>query len=171
MLEITGNKFIVKKEYSENNTLYMSVNDIVVLNDVNFEDLSSKYNAEVFNVSKGIDFVLDCKVGERLNDYLEPLYSTVSDNNYNPSKFEQVLEEMKATYIRKNSDYGNSFDQSLDKFGLIASVVRLGDKMNRIESLVKNPNKQQVLDESIRDTFMDMANYSAMTVAWMDKQK
>lgn len=86
------------------------------------------------------------------------------------SNFEKILSEMNNTYIRKNSDYGNSFDISLDKFGLIASVVRISDKFNRLENLVKN-KEQLVKDESIRDTFMDMANYCAMTVAWMDQQK
>lgn len=86
------------------------------------------------------------------------------------SNLEKILIEMNDTYIRKNSDYGNSFDISLDKFGLIASVVRLSDKFNRIEQLIQN-KEQQVKDESIRDTFMDMANYCAMTVAWMDQQK
>lgn len=85
------------------------------------------------------------------------------------SPFESVIKEMIDTYRRKNSDYGNSFDKSLDKFGLIASVVRLSDKFNRIEQLIQN-KEQQVKDESIRDTFMDMANYCAMTVAWMDQQ-
>ena len=73
------------------------------------------------------------------------------------------------TYVRKNHDYGNSFDKSLDKFGLVASVVRIGDKMNRIESLVQK--KAMVQDESIRDTLLDMANYAIMTVMWMDNQK
>lgn len=93
------------------------------------------------------------------------------DNKYPgySSPFEAVLSEMKDTYVKKNSDYGNSFDISLDKFGLIASVVRLSDKFNRIEQLIKN-KEQQVKDESIRDTLMDMANYCAMTVAWMDQQ-
>lgn len=37
---------------------------------------------------------------------------------------------MAATYEKKNHDYGDSFNQSLDKFGLVASVVSIGDKMN-----------------------------------------
>lgn len=50
----------------------------------------------------------------------------------------------------------------MDKFGLVASVVRIGDKMNRIESLVQK--KAMVQDESIRDTLLDMANYAIMTM-------
>ena len=83
-------------------------------------------------------------------------------------KFTEITSNMAKTYAAKNHDYGNSFEQSLDKFGLVASVVRLGDKMNRIESLT---NKEaQVKDESIKDTLLDMANYAIMTVMWMDKK-
>ena len=84
-------------------------------------------------------------------------------------KFKDLTGKMCETYIRKNHDYGNSFDKSLDKFGLVASVVRIGDKMNRIESLVQK--KAMVQDESIRDTLLDMANYAILTVMWMDNQK
>ena len=86
----------------------------------------------------------------------------------NVQKFVDITDGMVKTYIAKNHDYGNSFDQSLDKFGLVASVVRLGDKMNRIESLTKK--EAQVKDESIKDTLLDMANYAIMTVMWMDKK-
>ena len=42
--------------------------------------------------------------------------------------------------------------------------IRLGDKLNRLESLTINKNSQQVSDESIRDTLMDLANYAIMTI-------
>lgn len=83
-------------------------------------------------------------------------------------RFTEITNNMAKTYAAKNHDYGNSFEQSLDKFGLVASVVRLGDKMNRIESLTKK--EAQVKDESIKDTLLDMANYAIMTVMWMDKK-
>lgn len=92
----------------------------------------------------------------------------IEDGNLSESvcQFRNITAEMVETYIRKNHDYGNSFDKSLDKFGLIASVVRIGDKMNRIESLVQK--EAMVQNESIRDTLLDMANYAIMTVVWMD---
>lgn len=85
----------------------------------------------------------------------------------NVQKFVDITDDMVKTYIAKNHDYGNSFDQSLDKFGLIASIVRIGDKMNRLETLVNK--KAQVKDESIKDTLLDLANYSIMTVMWLNK--
>lgn len=86
----------------------------------------------------------------------------------NVEQFMSVTQNMAKTYAAKNHDYGNSFEESLDKFGLVASVVRLGDKMNRIESLTKK--EAQVKDESVKDTLLDMANYAVMTVMWMDKK-
>ena len=73
-------------------------------------------------------------------------------------RFTEITNNMAKTYAAKNHDYGNSFEESLDEFGLVASVVRLGDKMNRTKSLIKK--EAQVKDESIKDTLLDMANYA-----------
>lgn len=50
-------------------------------------------------------------------------------------EFRDITNSMIQTYQAKNQDYGNSFEKSLYKFGLVASIIRLSDKMNRIESL------------------------------------
>lgn len=86
----------------------------------------------------------------------------------NVQPFMDITTNMAKTYAAKNHDYGNSFEQLCDKFGIIASVVRLGDKMNRIESLVTK--KAEVKDESIKDTLLDLANYAIMTVMWLNQQ-
>lgn len=87
----------------------------------------------------------------------------------NVEQFMSITQNMAKTYASKNHDYGNSFENSLDKFGIIASVVRLGDKMNRIESLTKK--SPEVKDESIKDTLLDLANYSIMTIMWLENSK
>lgn len=71
------------------------------------------------------------------------------------------------TFCKKNSDYGNSFEESLDKHGIVASVVRMGDKMNRLEALTDDSRTQQVGSESLLDTLEDLSNYSAMTACWL----
>lgn len=83
--------------------------------------------------------------------------------------FKDIIKEMFDTFVKKNHDYGNSFERSLYKFGLIAGIVRLEDKMNRAESLITE--KAQVKNESIRDTLLDMANYAVMTIMWLDTNK
>ena len=81
----------------------------------------------------------------------------------------KVCQELNETYEKKNSDYGNSFENSLDKHGLIAGIVRMDDKMSRLISL-NSKKEQQVMDESMRDTLMDLANYAIMSVMWLDEQ-
>lgn len=71
------------------------------------------------------------------------------------------------TFCKKNSDYGNSFEESLDKHGIVASVVRMGDKMNRLEALTDESRTQQVGSESLLDTLEDLSNYAAMTACWL----
>ena len=71
------------------------------------------------------------------------------------------------TFCRKNHDYGNSFEESLDQFGIVASIVRMSDKMNRLASLTDESKTQQVGSESLLDTLEDLSNYAAMTACWL----
>lgn len=83
--------------------------------------------------------------------------------------FIDITNSLTKIYQAKNQDYGNSFEKSLYKFGLVASIIRLSDKMNRIESLSRT--KAKVKDESIEDTLLDLANYAIMTVIWLRKNR
>lgn len=76
-----------------------------------------------------------------------------------------ILNEIRQLHNRKNADYGDSFDKTLDEFGLVASATRMSDKFNRFKSLIKNP--AQVHDEKIEDTLIDLASYAIMTIKWM----
>lgn len=81
-------------------------------------------------------------------------------------EFVDILQEMASLYHEKNHDYGNSFEDSLNKFGILAGVIRMNDKMNRINNLVLSKDVK-VKDEKIEDTLIDLANYAAMTLKWM----
>lgn len=91
--------------------------------------------------------------------------TSINIKEVNKTTFEDILTQMLHTYKAKNADYGNSFDKTLNEFGLVASVVRLTDKMERIKSLIKSDAK--VLDEKIDDTLLDMANYAVLTLLWL----
>ncbi len=67
-------------------------------------------------------------------------------------------------YLKKNKDYGNSFVNSLNKHGIIAYKVRAEDKIQRIVSLLGR--KAEVSDESMKDTVLDLFNYTAMVNSW-----
>lgn len=68
---------------------------------------------------------------------------------------------MHETYISKNADYGDSFARVRREEGAATILVRLKDKLYRLETLLHG-NSQQVKDESIDDTFLDLANYCIM---------
>ena len=84
--------------------------------------------------------------------------------------FEQLANQLIDTQKRKNADYGSSFNQTLDEFGLVASATRMSDKFNRFKSLMRCGSTARVEDEKIEDTLMDLAAYAIMTVEWMKKQ-
>ncbi len=80
----------------------------------------------------------------------------------------ELLNFMHEQYVAKNTDYGNSFSETFERFGLTAPIVRMWDKLQRVETLSKQ--EAQVKDESIRDTLLDLANYAVMTVLELDKR-
>lgn len=79
----------------------------------------------------------------------------------------KLANQMTDLYARKNRDYGGSFDRSMNKFGLVVAAIRIGDKANRLQSLIEK-GRAEVKDESIADTFIDLACYSIMTLMWME---
>lgn len=83
------------------------------------------------------------------------------------SDFGHVLNEMDNIHRSKNHDYGDSFSKSYKEFGLVAPVVRMSDKMERLKTLCK---KNALVNESVRDTLIDLACYAAMTVAEIDAE-
>lgn len=71
-----------------------------------------------------------------------------------------ICRDLHDTYKAKNADYGDSFAQVREKYPN-AILIRLNDKLNRLETLM-NRAEQQVNDESVEDTLLDLANYCIM---------
>ena len=81
---------------------------------------------------------------------------------------ESLAKQMSDTYRKKNADYGDSFSASLDRYGALAAHVRMSDKINRLQSLVVRKQTAQVKDESIADTFLDLACYAVMRLVYIE---
>lgn len=81
----------------------------------------------------------------------------------------EICGELTAMYERKNHDYGDSFHQTFEEEGMAMARIRLGDKLSRFKTLTGG-TRQEVRDESIRDTLLDLANYAIMTVMEMEEQ-
>ncbi len=84
-----------------------------------------------------------------------------------------ICDGLNDLYARKNHDYGDSFHQTFVEEGLAMARIRLGDKFSRFKTLSRispaDSTQQQVKDESIRDTLLDLANYAIMTVLELDE--
>lgn len=85
----------------------------------------------------------------------------------NAESMQAAYNENYQTFLAKNADYGNSFEKSLDDFGIVAGIVRIGDKYNRVCNLIKN---KQNVSESLSDTLNDMANYCMMLSVWLEDE-
>ena len=82
-----------------------------------------------------------------------------------PDQLRAVQDEAYELFKKKNADYGDAFST----YGPIGVVVRMGDKINRLVSIDKN-KVAFINDESIRDTLIDLHNYSAMCVMLLDEK-
>lgn len=80
---------------------------------------------------------------------------------------EEICVEMHQTYVAKNSDYGSAFEKLFAEVGPMAAYTKVADKFYRVQQLWKNPEAAQV-QESLRDSLLDMANYCILWVLEMD---
>lgn len=83
--------------------------------------------------------------------------------NNNVSRFDEILQEMRELYEKKNSDYGNSFTETIQEFGFVPAVARITDKVKRMKNIVKG-QEMNVKEETFRDCLMDCANYCVLTL-------
>ena len=100
---------------------------------------------------------------------IEAIKQANDSKETNAEQFRKIISELERTYLAKNKDYGNSFEESLNEFGEVAGLVRITDKLNRAKNL--SINKASVTDESKIDTYLDMANYSIMQAMWLIEQE
>jgi len=79
--------------------------------------------------------------------------------------YEKELDLEYETFIKKNADYGSSFEES----GVIGVLVRMGDKVNRCLNLI---GKKEIIikDENIVDTLRDLSIYSKMAMMLLLKE-
>ncbi|MAP67506.1 MAG: hypothetical protein CMF80_07400 [Candidatus Marinimicrobia bacterium] len=81
-------------------------------------------------------------------------------------QLETVQTEAKELFLKKNKDYGDAFAN----YGPVGVIVRMGDKINRLSTVTSN-GISLVNTESVRDTLIDLHNYSAMAIMLLDEEK
>ncbi|WP_195953666.1 nucleotide modification associated domain-containing protein [Clostridium saudiense] len=63
---------------------------------------------------------------------------------------------------KKNHDYGNSFDKTVEEYGEVAYFLRIEDKLSRLKSL--NKKDAAVVSESVEDTLKDIIGYTLLMI-------
>jgi uncharacterized membrane protein YgaE (UPF0421/DUF939 family) len=80
------------------------------------------------------------------------------------AQMSQVQKEALELFKKKNQDYGDAFAN----YGTVGVLVRMGDKIARLQSITQK-SVTLVNTESLRDTLIDLHNYSAMAVMLIDE--
>ena len=84
--------------------------------------------------------------------------------------FAEYTDHLAEILQEKNDAYGDSFSKSLDEDGLLVLKIRLGDKLNRVSSLIKKGELKEN-DESLEDTLLDMAGYSILGLKYLKEHE
>lgn len=87
------------------------------------------------------------------------------------SIFEELTAYMRATFAEKRHDYGATTTETYEKFGPVSMLVRMHDKIGRLDNLLVNNITNRVVDEKIEDTLFDLANYALIMILEMHKHQ
>lgn len=124
-------------------------------------DIDSKYN-DIYDS----EYEIHLKAGEENDASSTPLEpSKWSDTQENLIRL--ACSELADLLVRKNHDYGDSFSQQYGKYGLMSALIRMDDKMRRLETL--QGGEQAQVAESVGDTLQDLAGYALL--AYIESKK
>lgn len=74
-----------------------------------------------------------------------------------------IHKKEEAIYAERNEKYGDSFSRTYQKRGSAAVLIRLEDKLSRVDHLLTNGLAGSD-GESVIDTLMDLSNYANMAI-------
>lgn len=102
---------------------------------------------------------------DKINKNLETLYPQMTE------EFKKICSEQYDLFCAKMSNYGKGnimlggdIDNEEDrKLALKGITIRLNDKTNRLINLLLK-NKENVVNESVMDTFQDIINYGVIAM-------
>jgi hypothetical protein len=80
-------------------------------------------------------------------------------------QMKKIQNEGLELFTKKNIDYGDAFA----KYGVIGVLIRIQEKLQRYISIRKN-GVNLINEEGLRDTLIDLHNYSAMALMLFDEE-
>ncbi len=92
-------------------------------------------------------------------------------------RFYELLNEAAVLHANKNSNYAKDNDplsnlRASEEFGYpshIGTLIRMTDKWSRIKELAKG--KEDMVGESMKDSLMDLAIYSLLTIILLEEDE
>ena len=105
-------------------------------------------------------------------EYIEKNYPKMS------KEFRRLQEEQYELFLRKQYDYGKSNitlggdinDDDDNRVAITALVIRLNDKIQRLLNIVIKRKMSETQNETIEDTFVDIANYANIALVVKNKK-
>ena len=94
------------------------------------------------------------------------LMNNMDNRDNRVQQLTKVQYEALELFRAKNADYGDAFA----KYGPIGVLVRLGDKISRLQSIT-SLGINLIESEKIRDTLIDLHNYAAMAIMLIDEKE
>lgn len=157
---------------SENENLLSDITRRVILGDKTFG------NNFVGNMRMIVDYMIDNKIWNHeettsfdVNKGIVNCWCALSlmsflsmksiDKNLETSVYQDTI---LLTVTRKQRDYGA---ENIAKFGLNGLVIRIHDKVARLENLIKKGTDPS--NESVQDTLLDIIGYSVIAIKWINK--
>lgn len=105
---------------------------------------------------------------ERLKNYdpndLNELCKCPEYKEVKTKTFDDICKDIMDLHERKNADYGDAAYKTYKKYGIRSYLARINDKLSRLDELTEPGAQARVKDETILDSFMDMAAYSIMAI-------
>lgn len=161
--------FLLNGGKNPNNLMCEDINKFYFINQYNeIESLEVvNFNSDIHSLIR-IQDVIDYVQARTISNTVQK--NKLSDKQVYIDYFDDILKEMSDVHRRKNADYGNNFHKRYEKYGFLTALLRLTDKMERLENIYKK-GEIQVKDESVEDTLLDLANYAVMTIVELKNGK
>ena len=140
-----------------------------------YADMYSLDHFETLNLRQTIDSYIDSKAylstDSAITQEHKNRWALLSANAFriaktNDATYLLTASEILNTVIRKQRDYGH---KNISKFGITGLVIRVHDKVARVENLMQKENQANaVIGETMLDTLMDIIGYSIIAYMWLN---
>lgn len=159
-----------KRLYDSKGSVFLSVNQFNKLTNLLFKAQALVRGRYTFDDMRNTKIPDSGSINKQVAKAMaEPKKAYIKSNYDNP--FKEYTDKLADVLYKKNRDYGNSFDKTVNKIGHRVLLVRVIDKCDRISNLILNDEKNKVTDESLKDSFLDLAGYSILGLKYLKEHE